>query len=132
MIGQRIVFRACTYTFITIFIASLGLFGLAAYSVERRTKEIGIRKVLGASGAKIVSALTKEFLLWILIANIIATPVAYYIMSKWLQEFAYRISIDFRFFLVSGGFVIIIALFTVGYQALKAAYANPVDSIRYE
>ena len=70
--------------------------------------------------------------LWILIANIIAAPVAYYIMTKWLQEFAYRISIDFRFFLVSGGIVIIIALFTVGYQAIKAAYANPVDTIRYE
>ncbi len=120
------------FSLISIFIALLGLFGLAAYSVERRTKEIGIRKVLGASVAKIVSTLTKEFLLWVLIANIIAVPVAYYIMEEWLQGFAYRVKIDLHLCLMAGCSVLIITLFTVGYQAMKAALANPVESLRYE
>jgi putative ABC transport system permease protein len=120
------------FSLISIFIALLGLFGLAAYSVERRTKEIGIRKVLGASVAKIVSTLTKEFLLWVLIANIIAVPIAYYMMEEWLQGFAYRVKIDLHLCLMAGCSVLIITLFTVGYQTMKAALANPVESLRYE
>jgi putative ABC transport system permease protein len=120
------------FSLISIFIASLGLFGLAAYSVERRTKEIGIHKVLGASVTKIVSVLSKEFLLWIITSNLIAVPIAYYVMEKWLQNFAYRIEISWWMFVLSGGIVLLIALAVVSYQAIKAAIANPVESLKYE
>jgi putative ABC transport system permease protein len=120
------------FTFMAIFISCLGLFGLASYLTEQRTKEIGIRKVLGASVPKIVRMLSKEFLKWVLIANLIAWPVAYYFMDKWLQNFAYRTDLKIETFLLSGAVTFIIALLTVSYQTVKAANANPADSLRYE
>jgi putative ABC transport system permease protein len=120
------------FTGIAIFVGCLGLFGLAAYSAERRRKEIGIRKVLGASINGLVVLLSKDFLKLVLISLIIASPIAWYFMSEWLQDFAYRIDISWWMFALAGGLAILIALFTVGLQAIKAAVANPVESIRVE
>ena len=120
------------FTILTIFIACLGLFGLASFTAEMRTKEIGIRKVLGARVAGIVLILSKEFLRLVLIANIFAWPVAYFAMKKWLQSFAYRHQIDLLSFIGPGMLALAIAVFTVSYQAVKAASANPVDSLKYE
>jgi len=121
-----------TFTFLGIFIACLGLFGLAAFTAEQRTKEIGIRKVLGASVPNILILLSKEFAKWVLLANIIAWPIAYFAMNRWLQNFAYRISIEWWMFLLAAVLVLVIALCTVGFQAAKAALANPAESLRYE
>ena len=120
------------FTFLAIIISCLGLFGLASYVNLRRTKEIGIRKVLGATIPNIVSMLSADFIKWVLIANIFAFPIAYYLMNKWLQDFAYRIEISWWVFILSGGIALVIALATVSFQAIKAATANPVDSLRYE
>jgi putative ABC transport system permease protein len=120
------------FTFLAIIISCLGLFGLAAYTNLQRTKEIGIRKVVGASFQNILVMLIKDFTKWVLMANIIAWPVAYYFMSKWLQDFAYRINISWWMFVLSGGIALTIALATISFQALKAATANPVESLRYE
>jgi len=120
------------FSLLAILIACMGIFGLAAFTVEQRTKEIGIRKVLGASLSGLVSLLTKEFTQWVLIANIIAWPVAYFAMNKWLQNFAYRINIGWWIFVLAGGIALIIALLTVSWQAIRAALANPVESLRYE
>jgi putative ABC transport system permease protein len=120
------------FSFIAILISCLGLFGLISYSVERRTKEIGIRKVLGASISKVFYLIAKEFVYAIGIASVIAWPVAYFVMSKWLQSFAYRISIGLGAFILSSVLALIVALLTVSYQTIKAATANPVDSLRYE
>jgi putative ABC transport system permease protein len=120
------------FSSIAIFIACLGLFGLAAFVTEQRTKEIGIRKIVGASVLEIVMLLSKDFTKWVVLANLIAWPVAYYFMNKWLQDFAYRINISWWIFVLSGGIALLIALLTVGYQAIKAATANPVESLRYE
>jgi len=119
-------------TFLAIFIACLGLFGLAAFEALQRNKEMGIRKVLGASAAGIVVLLSKEFTKWVLLANIIAWPVAYYAMNRWLQNFAYRINIGPLIFLQSAVLAFIVALLTVSYQAMKVSLANPVDTLRYE
>jgi putative ABC transport system permease protein len=121
-----------TFSFIAIFIACLGLFGLAAYTAERRTKEIGIRKVLGATVSNLIVMLSSEFTKWVLIANIIAWPVAYLATNQWLQNFAYRTSIKFWVFVFAAGLAFLISLMTVSYQAIKAAIANPIDSLRYE
>ncbi|UCE41067.1 MAG: ABC transporter permease [Candidatus Aminicenantes bacterium] len=129
-IRLNIFFRL--FTLIAIIISSLGLFGLASFTAERRTKEIGIRKVLGASLPSIVIFISRGFTKWVLLANIIAWPVAYYFMNKWLQNFAYRIDLSVWIFLLSGLAAFIIALLTVSYQSIKAATANPVDSLRYE
>ena len=120
------------FTGLTILITCLGLFGLVSVFAEQKTKEIGIRKVLGSSIASILLMLSKEFIKWIVIANLIATPVAYYLMNKWLQDFAYRINISWWMFILSGGIALFIAILTVGIQAIKAATANPVESLRYE
>jgi len=120
------------FTGLAIFIACLGLFGLVSFTAEQRTKEIGIRKVFGASVKGIVILISKEFIKWVLIANIIAWPIAYFIMSKWLQNFAYRINLSVGIFIFSGLTALCIALFTVAYQSVKAATSNPVDSLRYE
>ena len=120
------------FTLIAIIISSLGLFGLASFTAERRTKEIGIRKVLGASVPSIVIFISKGFTKWVLLANIIAWPVAYYFMNKWLQNFAYRIDLSVWIFILSGLAAFGIALLTVSYQSIKAATSNPVDSLRYE
>lgn len=120
------------FSILAIFIACLGLFGLAAFTAERRTKEIGIRKVLGASIPGIVVLLSKEFTKWVLIANIIAWPLAYYFMSSWLQNFAYRISPGLFTFILAAIIALFIALLTVSFQAVKVAVANPVNALRSE
>ena len=117
---------------LAIFIACLGLFGLTTFAAEQRTKEIGIRKVLGASVSRIFLLLSKEFIRWVLLANLIAWPVAYFAMNKWLENFAYRIHIGMEAFLISGGTALLIAYLTVSYQSIKSARANPADSLRYE
>ena len=120
------------FSVLAIFIACLGLFGLAAFTAERRTKEIGIRKVLGASVPGIVMLLSKEFTRWVLVANIIAWPLAYYFMSNWLQNFAYRMDPGWATFLISAVIALLIALLTVSFQAVKVAIANPVNALRSE
>ena len=117
---------------LTIFISCIGLFGLATLSAEKRTKEIGIRKVLGASVALIAGKLSGDFLKLILIATVIASPLAWWAMNKWLQDYPYRISISWWMFAITGIGVLLIALITVGFQAIKAAGANPVKSLRSE
>ena len=119
-------------TFLAVFIACLGLFGLASFTAEKRTKEIGIRKVLGASVSGIVLLLTKEFTKWVILANLIAWPIAYFVMSRWLQNFAYHINIGIGTFLLSAALALVIALITVSFQAVKTAASNPADSLRYE
>ncbi len=121
-----------TFAFLAIFISCLGIFGLASFTAERRTKEIGIRKVLGASLSHIVMLLSKEFSRWILFANLIAWPIGWYAMHKWLQNFAYRSSLNPLLFLLAGMLSLFIAALPVGYQAIKAAIADPIDSLRYE
>ena len=121
-----------TFTFLGIFIACLGLFGLAAFTTEQRTKEIGIRKVLGASVPNILILLSKEFTKWVVLANVIAWPIAYFAMNSWLRNFAYRISIEWWMFILAAVLVLVVALCTVGFQAAKAALANPSDALRYE
>ena len=121
-----------SFAALAIFIACLGLFGLVTYAAEQRTKEIGIRKVLGASVSTIVGMLSKDFLKLIIIAAFIAFPVAWWAMHSWLQHFAYRISITGWVFVIAGGMALIIALLTVSFQAIKAAIANPVKSLRTE
>ncbi len=120
------------FTFLSIFVACLGLFGLSIYTAERRKKEIGIRKVLGASVSQVTRMLSKEFLKLVFIASLIAFPVAWWAMQKWLQSFAYRINISLWVFAVAGLLTILIALITVSFQAIKAAVANPVKSLRAE
>ena len=119
-------------SFLTIFIACLGLFGLASLSVERRTKEIGVRKVLGASIPNILFLLSKGFTKLVIVANLIAWPVAYFAMSRWLQNFAYRINIGWLTFIFAGILAVFISLVTVSFQTIKAAHSNPVDTLRYE
>ncbi|MCF8242589.1 MAG: ABC transporter permease [Melioribacteraceae bacterium] len=119
-------------TFLSIFISSMGLFGLALFLMKGRTKEIGIRKVLGASTPRILILLVKDFTKWVLIANIIAWPIAFYAVNKWLQNFAYHIEMNYWLFLMGGFIALLIALSTVSYQAIKAALANPVNSLKNE
>jgi len=117
---------------LALFIACLGLFGLASYMALRRTKEIGIRKVLGASAGSVTILLTREFAVLVVIAFLVAAPPAYFGMSRWLESFAYRIDIGPGVFLWSGGTVLLVALLTVSYQAVRAALSDPVKSLRYE
>lgn len=120
------------FAFLAIFIACLGLFGLALYTAEQSIKEIGIRKVLGASVSSIVVLFSKEFSKWVLLANIIGWPVAYFAMTKWLANFAYRTSLNLWTFLLAGALALFIALLTVSYHSIKAAVADPVKALRYE
>jgi putative ABC transport system permease protein len=120
------------FSLLAIIIASLGLFGLAAFIAEQRTKEIGIRKVLGATESKIIYLLSKQFTKWVVLSNLIAWPIAYYFMHKWLQRFAFRPGISIWSFLLASVVVLIIALFTVSYQTIKAARSDPVELLRYE
>jgi putative ABC transport system permease protein len=117
---------------LAVFIACLGLFGLVSFATERRTKEIGIRKVLGASLSRVAVLIAKESTGCIILANLIAWPTAWYAMSRWFQNFAYRTPITLWPFILSGGLAILVALLTMSFQILKAASANPVDSLRYE
>ncbi|MFD2561248.1 ABC transporter permease [Aquimarina rubra] len=120
------------FALLAILISCLGLFGLAAYTAEQRSKEIGVRKVLGASVTGIVKLLSKDFLKLVLISLVIAVPIAWLTMSNWLQDFAYRIEINWLVFIIAGFVAIIIALATVSFQAVKAAIANPVNSLKTE
>ncbi|RLC47620.1 MAG: hypothetical protein DRI23_11145, partial [Candidatus Cloacimonadota bacterium] len=120
------------FTILAIFISCLGLFGLAGYITERRTKEIGVRKVMGASVSSITFLLTKEFCKWVIISIVIAWPVAYYLMEKWLQNFAYKTEIGALTFIISGCFALLIAIVTVSFQTIKTAVSNPVDALKYE
>ena len=129
---QRVGTIALSFAILAILIACLGLFGLAAYIAEQRTKEIGIRKVLGASASSLVTMLSKDFLKLVLISSIIAFPLAWWSMRSWLQDFAYRIDISWWVFVAAGVIAILIALVTVSFQAIKAAMANPVKSLRTE
>ena len=121
-----------TFTILAVLIACLGLFGLAAFAAEQRTKEIGVRKVLGASVTSIVTMLSKDFLKLVLIAIVIATPIAWYAMHQWLQEFAYKTDLSWWVFALAGLLAIVIALLTVSLQSVKAALTNPVKSLRSE
>lgn len=129
---QRLSSVVIDFTVLAIFISSLGLIGLAAFSAEQRIKEIGVRKVLGASIATIIMMLSKDFLKLIFIAVLLATPISWYIMNEWLQEFAYREPISWIVFAIAGIGAFIIAIIAIGYQAIKAATANPVKSLRNE
>ena len=120
------------FSLLSIFISCLGLFGLASYITEQKTKEIGIRKVLGASVPGIVGLTAREFLKWVVVANLIAWPIGYYTMHLWLQEFVYRVSIVPLVFGMAAGLTLLVALATVSYHSLRAALASPVDSLRYE
>ncbi len=120
------------FAVLAIFIASLGLFGLAAFTAERRTKEIAVRKVLGASAGKIVILLSKEFLKLVLLASILAWPAAFFLTRSWLQDFPYRIGLSPVYFLLASALAVLIALLTVSYQAVRSAAANPVKALKYE
>ena len=115
------------FAVLAMIIACLGLFGLASFTAEQRTKEIGVRKVLGASAPGIVVLLSKEFAKWVLIANVLAWPAAYFVMRNWLQEFAYRTNIAWWLFLAAGAGALFVALLTVSFQAVRAARSDPVD-----
>ena len=131
--GEMLVGKlANTFAVLAIFIACLGLFGLAMFTAEQRTKEIGVRKVLGASVTSIVALLSKDFLRLVLIAILLATPLAWWAMSRWLQDFVYRIDIEWWVFAVAGVMAVGIALLTVSFQSIKAALMNPVKSLRME
>jgi len=129
---ERMGRLANVFTLFAIFIACLGLFGLASFTAEQRSKEIGIRKVLGASLPGIVVLLSREFTKWVLVANLIGWPVAYLVMHRWLQNFAYRVNMGIGIFILSGLAALTIALVAISYQTIKAATSNPVDSLRYE
>jgi len=129
---ERVMGIVRTFTFLAIVISCLGLFGLASFTAEQRTKEIGIRKVLGASVSKIIFMLSKEYAKWVLIANVIAWPVAYFLMHRWLSDFPYRIPLSWTIFFGTAVLSLFIAQITVSLQALKAAHSDPVDSLRYE
>jgi putative ABC transport system permease protein len=116
----------------TIFIACLGLFALTAFTAEQRTKEIGIRKVLGATSAGIVVLLSKEFSKLVLIGFVIASPLAWWVMNKWLEDYQYKVDLGLPVFITAGVFVASIALITISFQAMKAAASNPVDSLKSE
>ena len=129
---QRVGKIAMIFSILAIFIACLGLFGLATFIAEQRTKEIGIRKVLGASVNGIVQLLSKDFLKLVLIAFVIAVPISWWAMHRWLQDFAYRINISWWIFIIAGFLALVIALLTISFQAIKAAIANPVKSLKTE
>jgi ABC-type antimicrobial peptide transport system permease subunit len=123
---------ASVFAILAISISCLGLFGLAAYTAERRTREIGIRKVLGASANGLAGLLSKEFLILVLISCLLAFPIAWWMMHNWLDSYEYRVSISWPIFLVAGLLAMLIALLTVSVQAIKAALANPIQSLRSE
>jgi len=121
-----------SFTLMAIIISSLGLFGLASFSAEQRSKEIGIRKVLGASVSGIVRLLSKDFLRLIAVSFVIATPIAWWAMHRWLQGFAYPVSVKWWMFALSGIIALLIAMVTVSFQSIRAAVANPTRSLKTE
>ena len=120
------------FSVLAIFIACLGLLGLASFTAEQRTKEIGIRKVMGASVSGIIMMMTKEFITLVILASIIAWPIAYYVMDNWLQDFAYASSLSVWTFVLAAVGAVIITVVTVSFQATKAALTNPADALQYE
>src|SRR4030095_9235415 len=131
--NEQVVDQLSNYfSVLAIFISCLGLLGLVMFSAEQRTKEFGIRKVLGASPAILFSLLSREFLLLVLIALAIGSPIAWLTMNKWLQDYQYRINITWSIFAIAGMLALMIALLTVSFQAIKSAVANPVKSLRTE
>jgi ABC-type antimicrobial peptide transport system permease subunit len=129
---RRTGILAGLFAFLTIIISCLGLFGLASYMAETRVKEIGVRKVLGASVMGITQLLSKDFLLLVIIAFAIAAPLSYLGMNQWLEDYPYRVTIEWWVFVLAAALAILIALFTISYQAIKAASANPIKSLRTE
>jgi putative ABC transport system permease protein len=129
---KRTASLANAMSLLAIFIACLGLFGLAAHAAEQRKKEIGVRKVLGASTAGLVGLLSKDFLKLVVVALVIASPLAYFFMERWLQDFAYRIDIQWTVFALAGIVAVAVAFLTVSFQSVKAALDNPVKSLRSE
>ena len=126
--GKIVTLFSC----LAIFVSCLGLFGLAAFITEQRTKEIGMRKVLGARLSQVVWLLTGQFVKWVIIANLIAWPLGYWVMNRWLQGFAFRTNISAAIFLASGLAALGIAVLTVSFQVIKAALSNPAQSLKYE
>ena len=120
------------FTAVTIFISCLGLFGLAVFTTKQRFKEVSIRKVMGATVGNIVLLISSDFLKLVFIAVLIASPLAWLVMNKWLQDFVYRIGIHWWVFVLAGGISVLIAFITVSYQSVKAALLNPVKSLRSE
>jgi len=129
---QRFGAIAGIFTGLAILISALGLFGLASFLIERRTKEIGIRKILGANADRIVGLLSGDFLKWVALANLIAVPVAAYAMNRWLQGFAYRTTLSAGVFAAAAGVAIGIAILTISLHCVRAAAANPAESLRFE
>jgi putative ABC transport system permease protein len=121
-----------SFAVLAIVIACLGLFGLVTYAAEQRTKEIGVRKVLGANTANIVAMISKDFLRLVFIAALLAFPLSWWAMNRWLQDFAYRVTISWWIFVLAGILALMIAIITVCFQAFKAAWQNPVTSLRSE
>jgi putative ABC transport system permease protein len=131
-LARNKIFSIINVTGLAIFISCLGLFGLAAFSAERRIKEVGIRKVLGASVVHIARLLSTQFVLLISVSLVLAFPLAWWAMNRWLENFVYHVEIQWWVFLASGLVTIGIALLTISFHALRAAYSNPVDSLRAE
>ncbi len=129
---RRLASLLISFCQLTVFVACLGIFGLAAYSTEQRTKEIGIRKILGSSVSGIVLMFTNKYVRWVIVANILAWPAAYFAVSKWLQAFAFRTPIGLVPFILAGLMTLAVALLSVIFQTVKAALSNPADSLRYE
>jgi ABC-type antimicrobial peptide transport system permease subunit len=129
---QRIGTLSTVFAILAIFISCLGIFGLASFVAARRIKEIGVRKILGASVTNLWRLLSKEFVLLVILAFVIAIPIAYYFMDQWLQKYEYRTNITWWVFAIAGAVALFITLLTVSFQAIKAAVANPVKSLRTE
>ncbi|HUP11302.1 MAG TPA: FtsX-like permease family protein, partial [Niastella sp.] len=132
ILERQVAKLAAIFAVLAVFISCLGLFGLAAFMAERRTKEIGIRKVLGASMFNLWTLLSKEFVYLVIAGCLIATPLSFMLMNNWLQSYDYRINIQWTVFAVAGLIALIVALLTVSTQAVKAAVSNPVKSLRSE
>jgi len=120
------------FTFIAILIACMGLFGLVSFMMVQRTKEIGIRKALGASIFTLIKLVSKKFLYLVVVSCLFAWPIAYFIMTKWLENYAYKIELNIWFFLLSGAILMIITFITILYQSIKVSLTNPVDVLKYE
>jgi putative ABC transport system permease protein len=129
---ERIGLLARSFTLLTILIAALGLLGLSSFLTQSRTREIGVRKVVGASANTIVMMFVKQFSIWVLIANVIAAPLAWYAMDKWLEEFPYKSGIHWWIFVIALAASLLIALLTVSFRVFRAAAVNPSDAMRYE
>jgi putative ABC transport system permease protein len=129
---QRVSSLSRYFAGLGIFISCLGLFGLATFAAEQRSKEIGIRKVNGAKVSEVMAMLNKDFVKWVAVAFVIATPVAWYAMNLWLEDFAYRTSLSWWIFVLAGFLALVIALLTVSWHSYRAATRNPIEALRYE